>query len=248
MLEFSRVKNMKQSKMASITERAVRKTMPLTLRQKLKAMEHRVGKYPQFVVLSTARAGSTYTAQLLRQVGLRCSHEMFFTPSGFYKSLRYDGDASWLAVPYLEHDKSLTTNVIHQVRNPLDVVSSLYGIGFFKFSNENPFARFVRQNFSTTGDELLDCVKFWTSWNKRCEVLASQTFFFENILVDPLPLLKQLGVAPPSTHKGHEKLTSLASKKVNSRKRIEITLGDIPEGRHKKDMLFLAEKYGYHLS
>jgi hypothetical protein len=177
---------------------------------------------------------------------------MFFTPSGFYKSLRYDGDSSWLAVPYLEHDKSLASNVIHQVRNPLDVVSSFYGIRFFKCSNENSFARFVRQSFSTTGDELLDCVKFWTSWNKRCEVLASQTFLFENILVDPFPLLKQLGVPasslPPPHTKCHEKLTSLASKKVNSRKRIEITLGDIPEGRHKKDMLFLAEKYGYHLN
>lgn len=223
-------------------ERVVRRFCPLSFRKVLKSGEHAVGHNPNFVIVSTGRAGSTYTAHLLKQAGLKCSHEMFFTPAGFYRNLRYDGDSSWLAVPYLECDPRLAESVVHQVRNPLDVVSSLYGIGFFEPDNNNPFARFVRENFRVTGKPLLDCVRFWTEWNSRCEAVADKTYLFEELLEDPSVVFSSLGLRLDD--EARNRLAVVGKQKVNARRRVEISLDEIPEGVEKKEMLELANKYG----
>lgn len=236
---------MKGLNLSQAIEPVIRKYVPVGLRRVIKKIEHSVGRNPSFVILSTGRAGSTYSAHLLKQAGLNCAHEMFFTPNGFFRSLRYDGDSSWLAVPYLEKSQQKSQKVVHQVRNPLDVVSSYQGIGFFDPKNKSPFANFVREHFEVTGDPLLDSVRFWVEWNLRAERLSEKTYLFEDLLVDPGILFSCLGVGVDDSI--IQQLKYNARTKVNSRKRVEVSLSDIPNSNEKDEMVALALRYGYEL-
>jgi len=240
------MKDYSHSQITDITENLVRRFAPNGIRRIIRSAECLVGRNPQFVIVSTGRAGSTYTASLLSKADVKCSHEMWFTPSGFYKNLRHHGDSSWLAVPYLEENPNLTEKVVHQVRNPLDVVSSLYGIGFFEPENSNSFNDFVRRSFQLTGNPLIDCVRFWTEWNTRCEEISEVTYLFEDLLNDPCVVFSALDIQ--IDNQKIARLKDVSKKKINSRRRVEIGLVDIPEGREKRDMIDLARKYGYQLS
>ena len=94
-----------------------------------------------FVVTGCARSGTGYTARLLTDLGVPCDHEALFTPY----TERFDGfsgtrgDSSWLAVPFIDQLPAGTV-VLHQVRHPKAVVSSLLGIRFFA-DDRTPVAR-----------------------------------------------------------------------------------------------------------
>jgi hypothetical protein len=90
------------------------------------------GTVRNFVVTGCARSGTGYTATLLSTLGVPCTHEALFSPytqhfDGFPEP---GGDSSWLAVPFLG-ELPPGTVVLHQVRRPDAVVSSLLGIRFF---------------------------------------------------------------------------------------------------------------------
>lgn len=85
-----------------------------------------------FVVTGCARSGTGYTAALLTRLGLPCTHEAVFNPYTVTPPEIPDnqGEASWLAVPFLRELPEGTT-VLHQVREPIAVISSLVSIHFF---------------------------------------------------------------------------------------------------------------------
>jgi hypothetical protein len=85
-----------------------------------------------FVVTGCARSGTTYASVALTRLGLRCGHEVVFGPDtrAFTGFRGQHGDASWLAVPFLDQLPD-DTLVLHRVRHPLRVVRSLLGIRFF---------------------------------------------------------------------------------------------------------------------
>jgi hypothetical protein len=86
-----------------------------------------------FVVTGCGRSGTAYTAALLSTVGVRCGHERLFTPwidAPPGPAAELDGDASWLAAPFVGA-LGASDLVVHQVRDPMAVVASLVGIGFF---------------------------------------------------------------------------------------------------------------------
>lgn len=87
----------------------------------------------RFVVTGMPRSGTTYTAAVLCRLGLDCGHEEVFHPhtSGFTGFGRWDGDASWLAVPFLDQLPP-DVRVVHQVRHPLRVAGSLVGTAFLE--------------------------------------------------------------------------------------------------------------------
>ena len=91
-----------------------------------------LAKKPVYAIVGTGRCGTGYSAEFLTQAGIPFCHEGYYTFDG--PKLRNGrrnheaiGDASWLAVPYLP-DPEVT--VVHQLRHPLDVIRSLYNIGF----------------------------------------------------------------------------------------------------------------------
>lgn len=82
------------------------------------------------VVTGTAHSGSAYLASVLGGLGLRFGHEVVFGPrtTRFTGWQGQHGDASWLAVPFL--DEVPEALVLHLTRHPLDVLRSLVGVRF----------------------------------------------------------------------------------------------------------------------
>jgi hypothetical protein len=81
-------------------------------------------------------------ARVLTNAGARCGHEQVFGPRtrAVPHLDTWQCDASWLAAPFLA-DLPAGTVVLHQVRNPVDVVSSWYGLRFLSRSGPYSFRR-----------------------------------------------------------------------------------------------------------
>jgi hypothetical protein len=113
---------------------------------------------PPFLVTGAPRSGTTYTADVLANLGYWCRHEKFFNPWHTPDRSTYgaDGraDVSWLAVPFLD-ELPAGTLVVHQVRHPLRVISSFIGVRFFDFR----FQRLTRWKYERA-------VKLWYSRRK----------------------------------------------------------------------------------
>jgi hypothetical protein len=205
-----------------------------------------VGHYPEFVFVSTGRAGSKFISEFLSRIGIPTAHERFFTSTGIRKGLFYKGDSSWQAVPYIEK-KSVHKNfiVLHHVRHPLDVISSSLGSNFFSGTQDSPFTRFASNNFQLIGDEMIDNVRWWVEWNLRCENISCFSFKIEEIEFCFEKILDILNTTP--TKNWRKDLKQLISMKINTREKKRITINDIPECKPKIDLIRLSEKYGYYL-
>lgn len=155
---------------------------------------------PAFVVTGCGRSGTGYLAALLTAAGRPCGHEAFFQPDTLvvppaFRAPR--GDASWLAAPFVSRLPRGTV-VVHLVRDPLEVVRSHLGIGFFSMGPQPPAIRlqnavelvrrsfgwptrrFVRRDFLRFverhdpeilrgASELHRCLRYWVRWNRLVE-------------------------------------------------------------------------------
>lgn len=220
--------------------------MPEPLKKCIRTVEPHLGHPPGFVIVSTGRAGSMFMAHLLTGIGIPCAHEGFFRTEGFKRRFHYLGDSSWLAVPYLE-DGALKRDVpvIHQVRHPLEVITSLYGTRFFDPERADSYRHFARAHFQTTGEELRDCMRWWTQWNRRCEQLASITVRVEDTEECLPTVLECIGRDPVSDWRGVSR--ALIAQKVNTRARREVAFKDLPCSRDREEMVTVAARYGYVL-
>lgn len=115
----------------------------------------------KYIVTGTGRCGTLFVANLLTSMGIPCSHEAIFTPSGLSfakevlegeKSLlnseisKYQTDSllnhknvmaesSYMAAPFLD---CFDCDVIHIVRNPFKVIGSFIGEKFNFFVDNKP--------------------------------------------------------------------------------------------------------------
>lgn len=132
-----------------------------------------------YVVVSMPRSGTGYTAKLLSALGLNCGHERAFNPGpcNYHKEIEVWGDASWLAVPFLENMPS-TTLVLHQLRDPVKTLDSMMTRrqlrGRWKPEQEmprGPFTDFLMKHVSgwESCDHKERLVRFWVEWNTRIE-------------------------------------------------------------------------------
>lgn len=97
---------------------------------------------PRFVVTGTGRSGTGFIAAVLAEAGLRCGHETLFGPRTRrvppFDAL--DGDISWLAAPFVGALPPGTV-VLHQLRDPVEVVSSWVGLRFLHERGPYSFLR-----------------------------------------------------------------------------------------------------------
>lgn len=84
----------------------------------------------KFIVTGCGRSGTGYIASRIHETGVMCGHENVFTTKGFQGWQNFQGDVSWLAVPFLEEVNG-ETPILHIVRNPKYVVKSFYRLGLF---------------------------------------------------------------------------------------------------------------------
>jgi len=111
-------------------------------------------------VIGTGRSGSGYIARVLSEAGARCGHESWFNPLD-ERAPGLLGDSSWCAVPDLD---GFAGAVFHQVRHPLDVISSLV-----KAPDWGPYLDVRARLMRLDDDPLRRAIDTYIDWNLACE-------------------------------------------------------------------------------
>jgi hypothetical protein len=202
----------------------------------------------RFVVTGCPRSGTGYTAKLFRTLGVSCGHESVFGRrqglgrepidwSGFV------GDSSWLAVPCLPVDGVV---VLHQVRDPLEFVRSITGIGFLGDEPRPMRKRFVQvvrrhaPEVFKPETEVERAALLWRIWNERAEAHATITYRLEDMDEQLLVRLGRLIELPIREDAARRALAAL-SKRVNTRRRDET----VSYATIAPTVAELATRYGY---
>lgn len=198
-------------------------------------------QHHRFVVTGTGRCGTRYLAYVLSASGVTCGHEEVFTPDGPGMWAGRRGDSSWLAAPHLE---GFDGYVLHLVRNPLHVVRSLVGMGFFDEALRDahgPYVDYARSHIGgPLGDPVAEACRFVVEWNRMIEPHAHHRVQVETVTGEDLvPVARAAG--------GHHAALELQERidliptDINARPRAEhIGWADVTD-----DLRTLAEEYGY---
>lgn len=224
----------------------------------------------RFLVTGCSRSGTTYAARVFSELGIPCGHESVFNifrvrpgdPAPVLDHPDWLGDASFLAVPFLEALPAGTV-VLHQVRHPLEVIRSHMGIHFFSepgepsqylAENHVDFLRVIEHHcpeIFRERDECARCVLYWVNWNRLAERaeripgLDYVRYRLEDLDAELLErLVTRIGVKVPRDR--IEAALATVPRDANHRLRDEsITLSRIAAGPVRDALRQLARRYGY---
>ncbi len=123
---------------------------------------------PQFLGLSTGRAGSRYLAEQLNAIGIGCVHEVTRTPPQWRQTRDIIGEVS---AQLVVATKSFWPNahVIHFYRHPAHCVAGLLEFGFWRKTVGTIHPHLA----DPSGDILADTYRYWLDWNLRIMALPN---------------------------------------------------------------------------
>lgn len=168
------------------------------------------------IVTGCQRSGTMTCAKIF---GI--NHEVVFVPGvklEILKNRKIASESSWLAQPFVNYLNSIH-KIIHIVRHPLAVVNSLLGIGFWEYSEHEPYRNFVERYLPIPEDysSLEKSLYYWFEWNS-------------SLLSYPRIQIEAISNAP----------------QLNSRPRGNLqSWDDIPNGKLKERVRNLADEVGY---
>lgn len=190
---------------------------------------------PGIVIVGCGRSGTTYTSKLFLSYGYKIGHER----------LLIHGISSWLLLakskqviwgPSMEEIKVLNLPIVHQIRHPLQVVSSLQ-------SSSSISMRFIQIELDLidTSSHLFIAMNYWYYWNIRAEGVAQYTYRVED-LDDAIAELFKIGGFTIKSRQWNE-----PKKNTNTRKHTDLTWEDLEREDKEltKKIKELATKYGY---
>lgn len=132
----------------------------------------------KILVVGCGRSGTTYIARFFQLSGLDVIHE---------RSTGSDGSASWFALggTYFPSDPITEgtefEHVFHQVRHPLNVITSwLINVTNLK-GWEWEFVRKHVPEISQYDSLLVQCAKYWYYWNLKAEKIAEWRYRIEDL-------------------------------------------------------------------
>jgi hypothetical protein len=154
----------------------------------------------KLVVTGTGRSGTGWAAATLNSAGIFSGHENVFTPktaepNRFIDWAGYRADCSWLAVPRLP---LFNVRAALVVRDPLQVVASMWHISFGREGWENQFSQ-VAADAGMTPD-LDGYLRFWVTWNTRALRVVEAVFTLDQLLANPMTLTRWAG----AKHEPHD--------------------------------------------
>ncbi len=212
-----------------------------------------------FVVSGCGRSGTGYTSTVLTALGAPCGHESIFNPLTFHKPgtvvwpERYAGDASWLAAPVLGKlpERSF---VMHQVRNPLEVIRSFLRIQFF--TQPSTYRDFAEAHVPELrqGGPTIRAMRYWVEWNRMVEAAADyEDLQYRRHRLEDLDLEGILGLCK---FLGVERSPETVQRILASHRRDYNTRGDkrhdsdvtwetLPKGSLLDELVEMARDYGY---
>jgi len=218
------------------------------------------------VVTGTGRCGTGYIMQVLNSVGVKCTHEGIFAPyhtavgpvvpPGLVTDeeildrartrLRnawwgWQGESSWMAVPYLDLPELKDMVVVHLVRDPKKTIDSQLHQGGFETKGplSSLFYEFQLEHEPGLKDletPLERAAYFYTRWNERIEPHADILWRVED---DVQGLLDFLEI----DYQGQE-LFSDTSYNTYGKPRVDADLNALPEPL-RGELRKMTERYGY---
>ena len=136
-----------------------------------------------FLITATPHSGTMYAARIFQAIGLDVVHE------GLGKHGAVGGDYAWRQTKY---EYILT---LQQVRNPIDVISSLQVVGKLTWVA-------LQNGYLPTDDEWRPLdekdpvrgMKLWLYWNRLSERLSSYSYRVENMAECWYDILELIGL------------------------------------------------------
>jgi hypothetical protein len=191
----------------------------------LTLLDHEV-KEPPILVAAHPRSGTQFMTQVLRQIGLKVGHER----------LEADGAVSWF---HLVLGGSFP-HVFHQVRNPLDCISSSLDLSddFFDF-----MAKFIFVPERETVPKFVRCAYSWMGWNNLISLQSEWCFQVESVhKTYPELILRLKRCLRPG---GNRLFSSPVDLVRESKRRPTITWEDLDREGIALRTASEANKYGY---
>jgi len=228
----------------------------------------------RLIATSTPRSGTVYTAKLLTSLGMPCGHESVFKSAGAehvkkvfkgkekpilsFVSKREEGEnakwvdvnkivaeCSYLAVPFLRWPILEDIPLLHIVRHPMKVISSLIlDYNFLADNTPRWQHKWIDQILVAlprvlhVPDQITRVCYFYTEWHRLImEEKRYRPYFRHQIESGPTQeLLKFIGVnrLPRNYHENKKTNSGMEGKERRAR---DLTLDDIPNSRHKREFV-----------
>lgn len=200
-----------------------------------------------FLIVGTGRCGTASVAKALTDVGIPCGHEDVFTNDSVlrtheWKWGEFRGDVSWRAMPVLPLDDDGIFPVIHLLRHPLSVISSMATLKF----HDDPGVREVVETACPAvyshDDAVGRAAHHWMVWNARLSEVTHARLFLETLNVPDLlayisPPARWMPEPLPVVHPWY-------TRSAGPYKRV--TWDDLPQ-RLGTVVRAMAENYGYEV-
>lgn len=220
------------------------------------------------VICGTGRCGSTWIHDVLNAADVECGHEEQFTPAlyrdswltqekgGNVRNMRVD--SSMYALPYLEGraDPEMPPWegwILHQIREPLACIGSIFGWKLLDRHAQGQGARFVTKHFELNGDTMLANVcRFYVVWNRRIEALGPRYLRYrvEDVDAKLVTDIAHLVGEPITTATAGKAIRSTENRyygggvRGDDFKAVPLTWEDIPSGV-RPQVERAADRYGY---
>lgn len=224
----------------------------------------------KFVVTGLQRSGTVYMAKLLSSLGIMCGHESIFTTdglSGAFARLNHKikvetsvisfekkfneiwfnpdvqiADSSYLAAPYLSF---FDVKIIHLVRNPLHVISSIFfDAAFWSDPRQEPYKNYVYKHLHHLQKVKCDMERlmiYYVEWNEMIECNYKKLPYLR-CCVEQQPdenLFSFLNTSPVVNYYDNKKSNSWELRTFN------FTYKDLPKGKARNNFIDMIERYGY---
>lgn len=128
------------------------------------------------LITGCGRSGTEYMATLLKASGYKIYHEHNGKHGCVSWSMAVYSLSPWGPLMYKKYQ-----HIFHQVRNPLDVITSWYINLHDLTRDEWIFIRKHIPQISLADSLLVHCAKYWYYWNRKVERMAEWRYQIENI-------------------------------------------------------------------
>lgn len=203
---------------------------------------------PRVLITGCGRSGTAFSAKVLATGGAPVTHEGVFGPiaNSWPVTHRTRIESSWLAAPHLANLEQV--KVIHQVRNPLFVVRSFVGFGFFTRSPDDPYLCYVLEHAPTVAswDNPVDqAIEYWLVWNRMVEPHAERRVRLEDLSAEHFAELASMAGLDAADYS--PAMASLGRRYNGRRRELALTRADLLGRPRGEELAALAERYGYVL-
>lgn len=204
-------------------------------------------------ITGTGYCGTGYLSRVLNSVNVKCTHEGIFSPDNEIITRMttrisnawwgWQAESSWLAMPYLVYPQMSKMTVVHLVRHPIRVISTIVRMKGFEENTGGPFYAFQCRHLPELlepRNQLDKAALFYIRWNQLIEPHTTVRWRIED---DVLRLLDQLQIE----YDGKDVFmdTSFNSHYgYGYEEKLDANLNDVSEPL-RTELRMMTERYGY---